>query len=413
MSRFHLRLVVLVAVAVGLADTGVVARADEPARASDTSSQLKHLVEQLGDQEFSLRERAAEQLLQRGMAAKPALLEGMKHPDLEIRLRSHQILARVMQSDFERRMAAFIADVDDQQEHDLPGWQRFREEVGSDPKSRKLFVEMLKHEAGLLETFENQPDQIGDLLAQRVRNLQAQSFNNFRSANYLEPASIATILFLGTEESARTNSILKSLMYSVLNQGAVKQVVREGTHAGQLRDLLESWIIRTEDASQPYYGLMLALNYDLKKAGLDLGRRYLSQKSTSPMVLQYGAIAVGRFGSKQDVSALETHLDNETVCHTWSNPRLKKDLIRIQIRDIVLAMLIQVTGQNHKQYGFDLLEENPVYLFHLHTFAFLEDEQRDKALAKWQAWREQNPELAGKPESAGKKEASETDEKPQ
>jgi hypothetical protein len=110
-------------------------------------------------------------------------------------------------------------------------------------------------------------------------------------------------------------------------------------------------------------------------------------------VLQYGAIAVGRFGSRADVPALESHLDNKTVCHTWSNPRLKKDLIRIQIRDIVLAMLIQITGQSHKQYGFDLLEENPVYLFHLHTFAFLEDEQRDAALAKWKAWREKNPDL--------------------
>jgi hypothetical protein len=155
-------------------------------------------------------------------------------------------------------------------------------------------------------------------------------------------------------------------------------------------ELLESWIVRTEDSSQPYYGLMLALNYDLEKAGLELGRRYLKEKNVSSTVLQYGAIAVGRFGGKEDIEILEPHLTNETVCHTWSNPRLKKELIRIQIRDIVLAMLIELTKQSHKQYGYDLLEENPVYLYHLHTYAFLEDAQRDKALAKWKEWRAEN-----------------------
>ena len=354
----------------------------------DVSAELWKLVEQLGDTEFSKRERATEHLLERGLAAKPALLDGMKHPDLEIRMRSHQILARAMQGDFERRMAAFIADVDDTQEHDLPGWQRFRDSVGGDPKSRKLFVEMLKHEAGLLETFETHPEQLGEVLSQRVRHLQSQSFNNFRAANNIHPASIATILFLGSEKSAESNSVLKSVMYSLLNHSTVKQVVRSGSHARQLMALLESWITHTEDASQPYYGLMLALNYDLKDTGLRLGRRYLKQKNVSSMVLQYGAISVGRFGSEADVDALESHLTNKTVCHTWSNPRLKKELIRIQIRDIVLAMLVQITNQNHKQYGFDLLEENPVYLFHLHTFAFLEDAQRDAALAKWKQWRE-------------------------
>jgi hypothetical protein len=362
-----------------------------PASGPRTAVEPGTLVERLGDVSYAIRESAADRLQALGMAAKSALMEGMKHPDLEIRMRAHQILVRAMQDDFERRMGDFIADVEDKHDHGLPGWKSFREMVGGDPRSRRLFVEMLKHEADLLDAAENQPERLAEMLSQRVQNLQAQGFNHLGTVQEVEPASVAAILFLSSEERVKSNPGLKSLAYSVLNQPMVKEAIRGGSHAKQLKQLLQQWIVRTEDATQPYYGLMLALTYDLNDAGLELGRRYLSEKSAVPITLQYASIALGRFGSKQDLATLEPHLQNTTVCHTWSNPQLKKEPIKIEIRDIVLAMMIQLAGQNHRDYGYDLLEENPTYLFHLHTFGFLEDAQRDAALAKWKAWRQANP----------------------
>ncbi|MCO6456722.1 MAG: hypothetical protein J5I93_15595 [Pirellulaceae bacterium] len=359
------------------------------------------LIDRLGDASYTARESAADRLLELGLAAKPALLEGMKHPDLEIRMRAHQILIRAMQGDFERRMQQFIADVDDQQSHDLPGWDGLKKLLGGEPRTRKLFVEMLKHEAYLLEAYQDQPEQLGELLSQRVQKLQTESFNRFDGTQQqIEPATVAAVLFLSSDPRAKSNSVIKSMIYSVLNHTFVREAIRSGSHSRQLRHLLERWVVQTEDSSQPYYGLMLALNYDLQEAGLELGRRYLAEKNVAPMVLQYSAICVGRFGGQKDLAALEPHLDNKTVCHTWSNPQLKKDVIKIEIRDIILAMLVHLTGQSHRDYGYNLLEENPQYLFHLHTYGFLEDDEREAAQAKWKTWRasQQNP----NPNAAGK-----------
>ena len=41
-------------------------------------------------------------------------------------------------------IAGLLADTEGTDEHDLPGWDRYRRDVGNDDASRKLFAEMLK-----------------------------------------------------------------------------------------------------------------------------------------------------------------------------------------------------------------------------------------------------------------------------
>jgi hypothetical protein len=74
--------------------------------------------------------------------AKEALRQGVQHPDREIRYRCLRILALVEENDFQRRLAAFATGQDD--EHGLPGWQRYREQFGDQAESRAMFVEMQK-----------------------------------------------------------------------------------------------------------------------------------------------------------------------------------------------------------------------------------------------------------------------------
>ena len=130
------------------------------------------------------------------------------------------------------------------------------------------------------------------------------------------------------------------------------------------------------------------MEYDLADTSLKLGRRFIDVPASSSTVLQYAVIAVGRFGNADDVERLERHLSNTTVCHNWSNPQLKKNgPIQIQVRDIVLAMLVRVTGQDPQDYGFKLLQDDPVTIYRMYSFGFVENKERDAALAKWKAWR--------------------------
>ncbi|HYG74902.1 MAG TPA: HEAT repeat domain-containing protein [Planctomycetota bacterium] len=53
------------------------------------------LIEKLDDPNFQLRANAAEELSQRGIAARPALLTALRHPSLEVRIRAASLLAQI------------------------------------------------------------------------------------------------------------------------------------------------------------------------------------------------------------------------------------------------------------------------------------------------------------------------------
>ena len=131
-------------------------------------------------------------------------------------------------------------------------------------------------------------------------------------------------------------------------------------------------------------GMMLAMKYDLRKAGLQQAKKIISQQRPSSSMLQYAIIAVGKYGDEEHIPLLKSLLDNKTVCHTWSNQALKKDgSIKIQVRDVALAIILHMTGRDPAKYGFKLLRENPETLYYIYTFGFIDDKEREAAHAKW------------------------------
>ena len=82
-----------------------------------------------------------------------------------------------------------------------------------------------------------------------------------------------------------------------------------------------------------------------------------------------------------DAKHLEPHLGSTQVFHTWSNAQLKKEPIRIQVRDAVLAMLIRLHGEDPASYGFKLLQPDEKTIYKPYSLGFLEDADRDSALA--------------------------------
>ena len=102
------------------------------------------LVRQLGAATFVERKQAARKLNEAGLAAKPALLLGIKDEDLEVRLGAQRILVQVLQNDFDAQIDAFLNDTGADATHDLPGWQLFRQQVGGDQNARQLYADMLR-----------------------------------------------------------------------------------------------------------------------------------------------------------------------------------------------------------------------------------------------------------------------------
>ncbi len=342
------------------------------------------LVRELGSAEYAAREAAAKQLAELTPELRALLQAHVDDKDLEVRLRVRQILARTRRDDFEQKLALFLSNSRSAQDLELLGWDRFRAVLGDSVPVRKLFVDVIRYEADLIECLERTPAELTKQLDARAQFLQA--LNNVPGAAGVHPASVAALLYVGTEANS-SSGLLSSRLYVLLHHSANKQSIMGGAHRPLLLQLLERWVVMRAESAPDDFSLQLALSYELHDTSLNVGRKLLDASETNRNI-QHAAIAVGRFGNRQDDFArLQRHVHNKAVCHTWSNAQLKKDgVIEIQIRDVVLVMLLHLTDQDPKQYGFDLLQPNPSTMYHIYTFGFIEAEQREAAHAKWEAW---------------------------
>lgn len=370
--------------AAGVEDLGATGEGDAPEYLS--------LVRQLGASSYADRALAASKLRGIGIAAKPALLLGLEHDDLEVRLESHRLLVQIIQHDFDARIAAFLDNQGGAGDADLPGWRLFRESVGDSQPTRRLYAAMMRAENDLLVALTRRSGSLEERLADRIRYLTSSGAQAGGIRRSLSDATLATILFIAEQmqerEESRTqaNSLATSLLYSVLRHGHVKETVLRGPYSRQIKTLLVGWIEGVH-GSQHRNVLQLALDYDLGDRGIAIARKILEDPETSEHTVPYAAIVLGRFGTVEDAKRLEPHLDSTKVFHTWSNRQLKKEPIRIQVRDAVLAMIIRLHGEDPAAYGFNLLKDDDTTIYKVYTLGFLEDSQREAALAKWEARR--------------------------
>ena len=366
---------------------------DPPQQASQSSKpdiNTGQLIQRLGDPSFLVRERATRDLTARGAQVQKELERALLNPDLEIRMRAHRILIKSLESAFAAKLEAFISDVDGKRDHDLPGWKQYRKAIGNDRNARKLFAEMVRRESELLTALENGKE-LEPVFLKRLIELRPGSTNDpFKRSRQAQPETLAALLLVATETKLLTNTTMLSQIYNVLNYSSTKQMIHGSQYRTIIMKMMSQFVLKKTSRTSHYYAVMLTLNYDMKTTGLTLGRRLLKDQPTSYTTTQYAAIAVARFGDLADISILEPHLKNVSVCHTWSNPQVKPGVIKTQVRDVILALLIHMTKQDHKDYGFELLRESPTTLFHTYTCGFTDQEKREEAQAKWRAWYTKN-----------------------
>ncbi len=377
---YHAALVVL----FFMANCLVPARADDTAAAKD---ELAALIKQLGDASFKVRESAAKQLLDRGLDARDALRSALDHSDLEIRLRADQLLVAIAQRDLNQRLSAFLDDTEGKQEHDLPAWKRFQELVGNDRDTRKYFAAMIRAETPLLQAYEAGASRATSALAQRIQSLQSETIPGFNQE--LPPPSLATLLFVGADPNVKIETSAGYQVFNVLNQPHAQTTFTTADGSPIARKLLIGFLQGQESNSLlARNGLLLTLRFKMDDVGLALARKIVQEKSDTTGTLPYALLTIGRLGGPEDRAAIEKFLANETVCHSWHNGQVKEPIL-IQVRDVALAVLVHLTKQDHKEYGFDLLRESTTTLFEVYTCGFVQNERREAAFAKWAAWSKQ------------------------
>jgi len=365
-----------------------------PSPAPPTNSpefqQALSLIRQLGDDSFRVREHASRQLIQMGRAAKPALLRGIADANAEIAERSRRLLPVAREADLKARIEAFTQDKDGKATHDLPGWARYQKLVGADAASRALFVEILDTNSALVEVAEEEPRLLAERYTQRLQEIQMAMQRPSSGVNALRLADVAALLFVGTygEEAKTPNrNNVNVFVGNFFYQKVFRDALTGGTQNEPVRRLFLAWMDVRTDLTSLQQGLQVAIQCDLK-AALPIARKMASAKETVPFMKGMALLAIGKLGGKEQIADLEPFLADETVL---GNANFNNVMSSTQMRDVALAVGIHLSGQQPKDHGFEMLQQQPLNFSYFYNLGFADDAKRTAAHAKWKEWVAKQP----------------------
>jgi HEAT repeat protein len=356
--------------------------------------EVGELVAQLGAGSFLARERASRRLAEIGLPARESLEQALAHPDAEVRLRAGRVLGVILERDFHVRLEAFAADVEGKSEHHLPGWERFKQSVGSHAAARKLFVEMQRAEPAVLKASEAGAALAGEALARRVFELQEAA----EQENYVQEDAptgrVAALLFAAAPGDVAVSDEVGMYLANIQYQAPFQDAVGRGQQSDLLRKVLAAWISRTEGlGSQPkLQNVMAALRLNMKE-GLLPATSLARDAALEAYARPYPILAIAKLGGKEHLPLLQPLLEDESQCNEFHEG---SKIYRMQVRDVALLAMLHLTGQNPKDYGFERLQSNEMFLYDPGSVTFASRKKRREAFEKWKAYQEEQGGLPGK-----------------
>lgn len=341
------------------------------------------LVRRLGDASFASREMAEQQLLELGYQSYSAIMAGTQSNDPEIRYRSLRLMKRLQRLAFADNQHQLRRNPWLVPESLAPGWDVFHQMLGDGEESRELYVQILNSETDLMLAL-TQP---GWTLQFERRCADLQAFAHRRQSLELKPGSIAALLFLACHPDHQPSGSASSVVYMLTGDHQFRDAVENSQSRGVLRDLLGLWIRRSENSS-PMQRLSDAAAFDLD-AALDVARESISERhraQTSAIQLENSIFYLARHGGDSVIEELEELLEDARELRGGS----RGSELDVQVRDAALAALLYVTQQNPQTYGFYELRPKTGYLYIGSSARFSSVADRERALAKWWAWRAQH-----------------------
>jgi hypothetical protein len=385
-------------------------RADDvrPAKSNPADNEIDLLVTQLGDDLFSVRENATNQLIQKGIAAKAQLTKATKSPDAEVRMRAKRVLATVVDVDFKARLKAFTADVDGTRQTTMPGWTEFKKTVGSSGPARELFVEMQIAEAALLEAFEQGPKQVELVLKQRslpaVDQVQFLGRRGAMRTNIGSLGSTLALMFVAAQPSVPVGDDVAARVSELPKNESFRSAISSTSDGAPRRALclkvLGSWIGREIKGDAGDQNLWWAYCLNLKE-GLAPAISILGQPQSSYTSKVMALLVAYKFGNEAQLTSVAQYLADHHVCQEF--PSVNSPM-QVQLCDVALLATIKLNGQDPKKFGFPRSDIGDSVSPNLHTIAFGNDDERNAAFHKWEAWQkaqksESGEKTAGKPSS--------------
>jgi hypothetical protein len=352
------------------------------------SREISVLIEQLGDPAYSVRQRATKRLVELGIITQPLLIQALEDDDAEVRSRAGQVLAQVVEADFRLRLEAFKNDLEGRQQHTLPCWGRFSQAFGQDKVSRMLFVEMQLSEPALLEALDSNPKLASELFVMRIQSIrQALQFppRDGTGPATISLGTICSLLLVSAADGVTVSDQDAGQLSALFKQSSLQRILHDHVGSVILKKMLGAWIVHNSSSVLAHQNFDLAFTLDLKE-GLDLGLKLLANEGRGqpPAIRQDALLAIARFGDHTHIALVEPLLKDADFCSPQqvNDPRQPQS----QIRDVALAVLIHLSGQELKAYGLDHVPPHSPTVFQPGMIAFTDPLMRKAALRKWELW---------------------------
>jgi hypothetical protein len=355
-----------------------------PAWASErTSGDALRLVRQLGASEYSLRQSAADQLLELGPAALEALQRAVQDPDPEIRLRAAHVLQRVREQHYERLLDRLLADPTNPEAARLPAWQEFRSIAGDSPAARSLYAAMLRADPELLGRIAAQGEDLPLLLRSRMALAEASiRITNHSLELELRPEEVAVLLLASLCDDLGAVGELPEYLLRSPPLPSYDQMAQAEWEP--LRKLLGAWVL-SPAAGSKRLRFDVAMRYRLPEV-IEPAREIAADPNISVRERQDALIMIARYGGFEHIPDLEPLLEETAEVHRRSER--SEVTFRTRLQDVALAVLLHLTAQNPEEYGMKAgVSRGEAFEFQAQNIGFATEEARREAIRKWRVWR--------------------------
>jgi hypothetical protein len=341
-----------------------------PALDGPQQARVAKLFDQLGAQEFKLRERAASQLNELGIEIVEELQRLTElSTDPEVRMRANQVIQQLSDGDQASKIKAFLAG----NEVDFPGWRVVQAILGDNSGIRELFLGLMQEHPSLVASLQG-------TTRDRVLALERTISTVEGKARQLQPSNQAdafALLLPTIDPNLPIGNRFEPVALDVLRKEAATKIRNDAQLSVPFRNLLTQWIARGEHDNVDEV-LLFSMQWDLN-IGLVLAVRTLQQ----PYPIETHATAlqtVARFGGPNQIKYVTPMLDNQGI--VVEQGFVQGQEVQTLLGDVAMATIARLSGVDLPELGWPRSADHPTFSFLTSDIGFPRDEPNARKTAR-------------------------------
>jgi hypothetical protein len=205
--------------------------------------------------------------------------------------------------------------------------------------------------------------------------------------------SCAAMVFLGSVPEIEVSDRGANLVENLIQRPPINEALAAGAPQDPVRRLVVAWILHCPNDSEAIvYSRLQRMSAINLRDGLPLALAVATGASEyadfNAATRAWALLVVGQFGKPEHVEKLEPLLNDTRVCMPIQVAQPNQAMPNVQVRDVAMCVMLQLTGQKPVDYGYLHARLPAQQVFDLRTLHAANDQVRAAAAARWKAWRE-------------------------